>query len=63
MARIVLRLLLVMVLVANLIIIVLSYLSGVNIYEKYGTQILKFTGLFILIVIAFYIALAIIGIS
>lgn len=63
MARIVLRLLLALFLVANLVIMILSYLMNVNIYEKYGVQILKFTGLFILVVIAFYIALAVIGIS
>ena len=37
MARIVLRYLLVLILLVNLVIIILSYLTNVNIYEKYGT--------------------------
>lgn len=63
MAKIVLRYLGVLILVVNLVIIILSYVTNVNIYEKYGTQILKFFGLFVLLVLAFYIALAIIGVS
>ena len=63
MAKIVLRYLGVLILVVNLIIIILSYVTNVNIYEKYGTQILKVFGLFVLLVLAFYIALAVIGVS
>lgn len=63
MAKIVLRYLGVLILVVNLVIIILSYITNVNIYEKYGTQILKFFGLFVLLVLAFYIALAILGVS
>ena len=62
MARIVLRYLLVLILVSNLFIIILSYITNVNIYKEYGTQILQFFGFFILRVIAFYIALALMGI-
>ncbi len=63
MARIVLRLLFVFVLVINLIIIILSYLSGVNIYQKYGKLILSVIGILVLMIIAFYVALGLIGIS
>ena len=63
MEKIVLRYLGVLILVVNLVIIILSYITNVNIYEKYGTQILKFFGLFVLLVLAFYIALAILGVS
>lgn len=63
MAKIVLRLLGVLILVINLVIIILSYTTNVNIYEKYGVQIMKYTGIFILVVVALYIALGLIGIS
>jgi len=61
MAKIVLRLLGAGFLLVNLIIILLSYISGVNIYQKYGTQIIKTVGIFLLMVIAFYVALGLIG--
>ena len=63
MARIILRILLVAVLVVNLIILVLSYLSGVNIYKKYGKFILSVAGILCLMIIAFYIALGLLGIG
>jgi len=61
MARIVLRLLIVFALIINLIIIVLSYLYGVNIYKKYGVQILKVLGILVLLIVAFYVALGLLG--
>lgn len=61
MARIVLRLLIVFALIVNLIIIILSYLYGVNIYQKYGKQILKVLGVFVLLIVAFYVALGLLG--
>jgi len=63
MARIIIRLLVAIVLIVNLIILIASYITNVNIYEKYGALILKISGIFILVVIAFYVALALIGIS
>ena len=63
MARIILRFLGVLILLSNLVIIILSYVTNTNIYKKYGTQILKVTGIFILVVIAFYVALGLAGIS
>jgi len=63
MIRIILRLLLSFILVSNLIIMVMSFLLNENIYKKYGLRILKGVGVFILMVIAFYTTLALIGIS
>lgn len=63
MIRIILRLLFCFVLVANLLIMIFSYLIGENIYKKYGKQILKGIGLFIIFVLALYTTLALIGIS
>ena len=63
MVRIILRLLLSFILVSNLIIMVMSFLLNENIYKKYGLRILKGVGVFILMVIAFYTTLALIGIS
>ena len=63
MARIILRYLIVFALVINLIMIILSYVYGVNIYQKYGKQILKVLGILILLILAFYIALGMIGLK
>ena len=63
MVRIILRLLFSFILVSNLIIMVMSFLLNENIYKKYGIKILKCVGVFILMVIAFYTTLALIGIS
>lgn len=63
MYRIILRLLFSFILVSNLIIMVMSFLLNENIYKKYGIKILKGVGVFILMVIAFYTTLALIGIS
>ena len=47
----------------NLLIIILCGLTGINIYKKYGKQILKFFWQFLLIVFAIYFAIAISGLS
>ena len=36
---------------------------GVNLYQKYGKQILISFGIFVLIIAAFYIAIALIGLK
>ena len=61
MAKIVLRLFCAGFLIINFILILLSYITGVNIYQKYGTQIMKTIGICLLMVIAFYVALGLIG--
>ena len=63
MARIVIRLLLCLFLVANLIILVLCSVTGVNIYKKYGKHMLIGISLFAGLVTAFYIALALLGVT
>ena len=63
MVRIVLRILLCIFLVFNLILLVLSAISGVNVYEKYGKQILIGISLFAGLVVALYLALAMLGIG
>lgn len=63
MVRIVLRILIFLFLVFNLILLILSAITGVNIYKKYGRQILIGISVFAGIVIAFYVALAMLGIG
>lgn len=63
MVRIVLRLLLCLIIAFNIILLVLSAITGVNVYKKYGKQILIGVSIFVGVVIAFYIALALLGIG
>lgn len=60
---IILRILLFLILVINLLIMICSVLINENIYKKYGMQILKGIGAFILIVLALYTTLILIGVS
>ncbi|MBQ7127113.1 hypothetical protein IJO12_08505 [bacterium] len=48
---------------ANLCILTLCYLTGSNIYQKYGKQILIAVSIFVFIVAALYVAFAFIGLS
>ena len=63
MIRIVLRLLLCLFIIFNLVILILSSLTGVNVYKKYGKQILIGICIFAGMIIAFYVALALLGIT
>jgi hypothetical protein len=63
MVRIVLRLLLCLIIAFNIILLVISAITGVNVYKKYGKQILIGVSIFVGVVIAFYIALALLGIG
>ena len=63
MVRIVLRLLLILILVFNAVLLIISSLTGVNVYQKYGKQILIGVSIFAGMVIAFYVALALLGIT
>ena len=63
MVRIVLRLLLCLFIVFNIVILVISAITGQNIYTKYGKQILIGVSIFAGMIIAFYIALALLGIG
>ena len=57
------RLLLTIVLVANLLIVIMSCLTGINIYKKYGKQLFKGFFKFLLLLIIFLIAIAISGLG
>ena len=48
-------------LVVNLVLTFVGLITGVNLYEKYGKQILKFFIGFGLFVVAVYVIFAIIG--
>jgi len=63
MIRIALRILLFLFLVFNLVILILCSLTGVNIYKKYGRQIIIGISVFAGLVIAFYLALALVGVE
>ncbi len=63
MIRIALRILLFLFLVFNLILLILSAITGVNVYKKYGKQILIGISVFAGVVIAFYVALAMLGLE
>lgn len=47
----------------NLIIVTLCYITNQNIYAKYGKEILIGFGVFVMLVTALYIALALIGLK
>ena len=57
----ILMLIIAFILVINLVLTLVGFFSGVNLYEKYGKQILNFFIGFALFVIAAYVVLAIIG--
>ena len=59
----VLLLLLSLIIVVNLCIITASYFTGVNIYKKYGRQLLTVFCSFVFAVAALYTALALIGLK
>lgn len=63
MTKIIFRLLFVLVIIFNAIIILFSSVTGVDIYKKYGKQILIGISIFCGVIMAFYIALALLGIS
>lgn len=45
----------------NIVILLVSCITGVNLYQKHGTAIWKGYGIFILFIVALYTVLAIIG--
>lgn len=57
----ILFLLLSFLVLVNLLIITMSYILNVNIYQKYGKQLLIIFGSFVLLVAAFFVAVALIG--
>ena len=63
MTKIIFRMLFVLIILINAVIILFSSVTGVDIYKKYGKQILIGTSIFCGVIMAFYIALALLGIS
>lgn len=59
----ILFLLLSLTILVNLCIITLCYITGINIYQKYGKQLLIAVGVFVFLVTALYVALALIGLT
>lgn len=59
----ILFLLLSLIVLVNLCIITLCYITGTNLYQKYGKQMLILTGVFVFLVSAIYVALALIGLN
>ena len=63
MTKIIFRMLFVLVILINAVIILFSSVTGVDIYKKYGKRILIGISIFCGVIMAFYIALALLGIS
>ncbi len=59
----VLMLFLSLVILVNLCLITFCYITGENLYQKYGKQILIIFGAFVFVVAALYIALALVGLK
>lgn len=56
-------LLLLVIFVINLLILLIGEVLGVNLYKKYKKEILNFLYKFLLMILSFYIALALIGLA
>lgn len=61
MALRILLLLLSLTILANIIILAVSFIFNVNLYKKHGKAILNGFGLFILLIVITYTVLAVIG--
>ena len=59
----ILMLLLSLILLVNLCILTCCYITGQNLYKKYGKQILIISGIFVLLVAAMYITVALLGLK
>lgn len=52
-----------LIILVNLCLITICYITGTNIYQKYGKQILLGVGIFVFTVAALYIAGALLGLG
>ena len=59
----ILFLLLSLIVLVNLCIITLCYITGQNLYQKYGKQMLIIFGSFVFVVAAGYVILALVGLN
>ena len=57
----VLMLLLALVISVNIVILLVSFICNVNLYRTHGKAILNGFGIFILLIVAIYITLALLG--
>ncbi len=51
------------IILVNMCILTLCYLTGQNLYQKYGKQILIGFGVFVFLVAALYVALALLALK
>jgi hypothetical protein len=63
MTRIVFRILVLLLILVGALITFASMITGVNIWEKYSKQIMLITALFCGMVMAFYVAVALLGLN
>ena len=59
----VLFLLLSLLILVNLCILTTCYITGTNLYQRYGKQMLIASGVFVFVVAALYVTLALIGLN
>jgi len=52
-----------LLLLSNIVIVLVSFIFGVNLYKEHGNAILKGYGIFILLFVITYIILALLGLS
>ena len=50
-------------LLSNIVIILVSLIFGVNLYKKHGSAIIKGYGIFVLLIVATYVVMAILGLN
>lgn len=51
------------VLVVNLVLTCVGLVMNVNLYQKYGKQILNFFAIFVIFIIAVYVILSLLGLN
>ncbi len=59
----VLLLLVSIIIIVNLAMVIVGYICNVNMYEKYGKRIASAFGILILVIVAVYIVLSILGLA
>lgn len=52
-----------LIVLVNLCIITLCYITGQNLYQKYGKHMLVIFGIFVFVVAALYVALALLALK
>ena len=52
-----------LLILVNLCILTACYITGSNLYQKYGKQMLVISGVFVFVVAALYVVLALVGLN